>query len=170
MRPEATEYASFYAGYVNLVPETDILAVLQTQLSDVSVFWRSIPESAATLIHPPYSWRIRQVLDHLVDGERIFGYRLLRIARGDMTPLPGFDEHFYAEASEECPSPLSDIVGSFEALRQANVLLIRNLADAAWDRAGTASGSRITARALAWILAGHVRHHDVILQKRLEVR
>ena len=87
-----------------------------------------------------------------------------------MTPLPGFDEHFYAEASEECPSPLSDIVGSFEALRQANVLLIRNLADAAWDRAGTASGSLITARALAWILAGHVRHHDVILQKRLEVR
>lgn len=170
MRPESTEYASFYAGYVNLVPEADILSVLQMQLDDVSQFWRTIPESSASVIHPPYSWKIRQVLDHLVDGERIFGYRLLRIARGDATPLPGFDEHFYAAASEEQPSPLSDIVESFECLRRANILLIRNLPDAAWDRAGTASGSLITPRALAWILAGHVRHHDVILRKRLDVR
>lgn len=167
MRPVSTEYAPFYHGYIQEIPESDILSVLQTQLDDISQFWRSIPESAATLIHPPYTWKIRQVLEHLADGERIFGYRLLRIARGDTTPLPGFDENFYAEASEEQPWPLTDIVKSFEALRQANLLLIRNLADAAWDRAGTASGSRVSVRALAWILAGHVRHHDRILRQRL---
>ncbi len=167
MRPDPTEYASFFSGYVNLVPEADIVSVLRDQLNEIPQFWRTIPETAAAVVHPPYSWSIRQVMDHLVDGERIFGYRLLRIARGDTTPLAGFDENFYATASEEHPWPLSDIVESFASLRRANVLLIKNLSDAAWDRAGTTSGSHITVRALAWILAGHIRHHDEILRKRL---
>lgn len=168
MKPAHTEYSEFYAGYIRLVPEDDVLNVLEQQLIEISDFWRRIPESEAAVIHPPYAWKIRQVLDHLVDGERIFGYRLLRIARGDSTPLPGFDEHFFAEASEERPAPLADIIGSFEALRQANILLIRNLPESAWSRAGTMSDSPITVRALAYILAGHIRHHDAILRQRLQ--
>lgn len=167
MKPDPTEYSEFYAGYTRLVPEDDVLKVLEQQLAEISDFWRRIPESEAAVIHPPYSWKIRQVLDHLVDGERIFGYRLLRIARGDSTPLPGFDEHFFAEASEERPAPLADIIASFEALRRANILLIRNLPESAWNRVGTMSDSPITVRALAYILAGHIRHHDVILRQRL---
>ena len=104
-----------------------------------------------------------------MDGERIFGYRLLRIARADLTPLPGFDEHFFAEASEEHPAPLADIIASFDALRRANILLIRNLPEAAWNRVGTMSGSSVTVRALAYILAGHIRHHDAILRHRLPI-
>ena len=167
MRPDPSECAMFYRGYIDQIPETDIVGVLQSQLSEVCQFWRTIPEELAASVQPPYTWKLRQVLDHLVDGERIFGYRLHRIARGDATPLPGFDEQHYAVASEEHPAPLSDIIAAFESLRMANLLLIRNLADAAWDRAGTTSGSHITARALIYILAGHVRHHDVVLRKRL---
>ncbi len=167
MRPDESEYSSFFAGYIRLVPEDDILDVLQSQCESVTCYWRSTPESAAELVHPPFSWSVRQVLIHLVDGERIFGYRLLRIARGDKTPLPGFDEHFFADASEEQPWQLSDIVDSFEMLRRANMLLIKNLPAAAWDRSGIVSGANITSRALAWIIAGHVRHHDAILRKRL---
>ena len=167
MQPKPDEYAAFYAGYVNLVPEEDVLSVLQTQLHTVSEFWRTIPESAATVVHQPYTWNVRQVLDHLTDGERIFGYRLLRIARGDATALPGFDEHFYADASEESAAPLADIADMFAALRQANILLLKNLPEVAWTRMGTMSDTVISVRALAFILAGHVRHHDAILRKRL---
>ena len=168
MRPTRDEYSDFFAGYINLVPENDVLPVLEQQLVEIPVVWRGITESEATAIHAPYTWKIRQVLDHLVDGERIFGYRLLRIARGDTTPLPGFDENFFAEASEERPAPLSDIIASFESLRLANILLIRNLPDAAWSRMGIMSGSPASARALAFILAGHIRHHDAILRRRLQ--
>ena len=167
MRPEPTEYASFYAGYVDKVPELEILPVLEAQLQDVVAFWRKIPEGLANVVHAPYTWKVRQVLDHLVDGERIFGYRLLRIARGDTTPLEGFDEDAYALASEEYPAPLCDIVESFETLRRANILLIKNLSEAAWSRLGTSNGTPITVRALAYIMAGHIRHHDAILRKRL---
>ncbi len=125
MRPDPSEYAPYYAGYVDLVPETDILPILDSQAREVESFWRSIPENAASEVHAPYTWSIRQVLDHLVDGERIFGYRLLRISRGDSTPLSGFDEHLYAEASEENPAPLADIIDSFAGLRRANYLLIK---------------------------------------------
>jgi hypothetical protein len=167
MRPAQDEYSDFFAGYISLVPENDVLHVLEQQLVEIPVFWRGISETEATAIHSPYTWKIRQVLDHLVDGERFFGYRLLRIARGDKTPLPGFDEHFFAEASEERPAPLADIIESFESLRRANILLIRNLPDAAWSRIGIMSGSPASARALAFILAGHIRHHDAILRQRL---
>ena len=167
MRPDPSECALFYWGYIDQIPETDIVGVLQSQLSEVCQFWRTIPEELAASVQAPFRWKVRQVLDHLVDGERIFGYRLHRIARGDATPLPGFDEQHYAVASEEHPATLSDIIATFESLRIANLLLIRNLADAAWDRAGTTNGSHITARALIYILAGHVCHHDTILRKRL---
>lgn len=167
-RPEPSEYDSFYAGYIAKVPDGDVIQILDQQLHDVVQFWRSIPPSAASVIHPPYRWNVRQVLDHLVDGERVFGYRLFRISRGDETPLPGYDEHFYAQASEEQPAPLADIVESFEMLRRANLNLIRNLPESAWNRAGTSNNSRITARALIFILAGHVYHHDAILRQRLE--
>lgn len=167
MRPGSDEYAEFYAGYVAKVPETEILPVLKQQLTDIVQLWRSIPESSATLVHAPYSWNIRQVLDHLLDGERIFGHRLHRIGRGDQTPLPGFDENHYSVASEEHPAPLADIVEMFEHTRKVNILFLQNLAPEAWLRTGTASNSRISVRALAWILAGHIRHHDEILRRRL---
>ena len=167
MRPDSEEFAPFYAGYVSLVSENDIEDALKQQVAEIEAFWRSIPEDVASVVHEPYRWKVRQVLEHLVDGERIFGYRLLRILRGDATPLPGFDEHIYADASEEYPRTLKAITDSMVALRQANILQLETLPESAMKRTGIASGSPVSVRALAYILVGHVRHHDAVLRKRL---
>jgi len=167
MRPEPNDYSPQAAGYVALVPEADIVPVLQDQLDATVAWWRTFPESAKGEIHPPYTWELRQALHHIADAERIFGYRLLRIARGDQTPLQGFEENDYADISLELSCSLADIVNEFAALRQANLCALKSLPPQAWDRAGSASGARVTVRGLAYILAGHVRHHDAALRKRM---
>lgn len=168
MRPSPNDYSPQAAGYVALVPEVDILPVLQHQLEHTVPWWQTFPESAAQSVHPPYTWELRQALHHIADAERIFGYRLLRIARGDQTPLPGFDENPYADTTLELNCSLADIIVEFASLRQANLILLRSLPTRAWDRWGTASSARVTVRGLAYIMAGHVRHHDAALKKRMQ--
>jgi hypothetical protein len=170
MRPTSFEFSPQAAGYVALVSEDDILPALQEQLDASVAWWRSFPESAANAVHAPYTWEIRQVLQHLADCERIFGYRLLRIARGDRTPLQGFEEDAYAAASLETQSTLADIITEFACLRQANLSVLRSLPAAAWERIGTASGAAVSVRGLAYILAGHVRHHERPLGQRMGQR
>ncbi len=166
-RPASTEYAAFYGKYIDLVPETDIVAVLATQLDEMIPFLRAVPESQGNVLHPPYTWSIKQVVNHLIDCERIFGYRALRFARGDATELPGFDETAYAREADSDRCPLADFVSEFEALRRSHVLMFRNLPAAAWSRSGTANNNPVTVRAAAFILVGHARHHTAILRKRL---
>ncbi len=167
MRLLAGDYSPQAAGYVALVPEEDVLQVLQDQLDNTVAWWRTFPQSAAHTVHPPYSWELRQVLHHIADAERIFGYRLLRFSRGDQTPLQGFDENPYADTTLELNCSLADIVTEFACLRQANLIVLRSLPHSAWERWGTASDARVTVRGLAYILAGHVRHHDAALKKRM---
>ncbi|MFM8273449.1 MAG: DinB family protein [Gemmata sp.] len=166
-RPDATEHAPYFAKYTALVPEDDLLAALAAQLTDPVGFWRGIPESQGDVCHAPYTWTVKQVIGHLADGERVFGYRALRFARGDATPLPGFDENEYAKAVGYERLSVAAVVDEFETARRANLALFRNLPEAAWTRAGEANGHRMSVRALAAILVGHVRHHDAILRKRL---
>lgn len=166
-RPEPTEYAGYFSKYVDLVPEADILPVLATQLDEALAFLRAVPESQSNVLHPPYTWTVKDVVGHLTDGERVFGYRALRFARGDATPLPGFDENEYARSAEYARLTLADIVSEYEAVRRSNLLMFRNLPAAAWGRAGKASDNLLSVRALAYILVGHTRHHGAILRKRL---
>jgi hypothetical protein len=166
-RPDPTEYAGYFSKYVDLVPEPDILPVLATQLDETLAFLRAVPESQSSILHPPYTWTVKDVVGHLADGERVFGYRALRFARGDATPLPGFDENNYARSAEYARLALADVVSEYEAVRRSNVLMFRNLPAAAWDRAGKASDNHLSVRALAYILVGHTRHHGAILRKRL---
>jgi hypothetical protein len=167
MRPELTEYAGFFQGYVDLVPEADVLPAMAAQLDEALAFLRGVPEAAATVCHPPYTWTLKEVVDHLTDGERVFGYRALRFGRGDTTALPGFDEGAFATAAESDRLPLADIIAAFEAARRSNLCLFRSLPAAAWDRSGIANDNRVSVRALAYIIVGHARHHTAILRKRL---
>ncbi|MDX1928990.1 MAG: DinB family protein [Pirellulaceae bacterium] len=167
MRPLPNDYSPQAAGYVALVPEEDILPVLQAQLDTTVAWWRTWPESAARVVHPPYTWELRQALQHMADCERIFGYRMLRIARGDQTPLPGFDEDSYADRTLEVDCSMADTITEFVCLRQANLIVLRSLPPAAWERSGTASDARVTVRGLAYIMAGHVRHHEIAFRKRM---
>jgi hypothetical protein len=168
-RPGPTDFAPYYGKYLDLVPEDDVLPALAGQLDEVLPVLRAIPEAAGNVRHPPYTWSIKQVVGHLSDCERVFGYRALRFARGDATPLPGFEENDYAREGDFDRVPLADLVREFEVVRQSHVWLFQNLPAAAWDRAGEANGSRVTVRAAAYILVGHVRHHLAIVRKRLGV-
>jgi hypothetical protein len=166
-RPQPDEHAPYYGKYVSLVPEQDILSVLESQLDETVEMLGSIPESQAVVLHPPYTWTIKQVVGHVTDGDRIFGYRALRIARGDTTPLPGFDENEYARAPEFNVLPLASLVSEFESVRRSVISLFQNLTNESWARRGEANGNPVSVRALAFIIAGHTRHHMTIVRKRL---
>lgn len=166
-KPEPTEYAGFFANYVNLVTEPDPLPVLAAQLDDASAFLRTVSEADASVLHAPYTWTFKEVIGHVADGERVFGYRALRFARGDATPLPGFDEALYAAHAESNRLPFAEVLADWEAARRSNVSLFRSLPEAAWARGGEANGAYLSVRALACIVVGHTRHHLAILKKRL---
>ena len=165
--PEASEYAPYYGKYVALVPDTDVLAAMRSQLEQTLALLRDVPEAEANKRHPPYTWSVKEVVGHLTDSERVFGYRALRFARGDATPLPGFDENAYARMAEFDRCSLSGLVAEFEAVRRSHLSLFRHLPEAAWERRGVANNTTLSVRALAYVIVGHVRHHGVILRKRL---
>lgn len=166
-RPESTDYAAFYGKYVDLVTEADVLSAMAAQLEHLLAFLRAVPEAEASVLHAPYTWTLKEVIGHVTDGERVFGYRALRFARGDATPLASFDENAFALASDYNRLPWVDVISEWEAARRSNLWLFRNLPEAAWTRAGIASENRVTVNALAYIIVGHARHHAVILRKRL---
>jgi hypothetical protein len=166
-RPAADEYAPFYAGYVNLVPEDDVLAAMNRQTKDVIPLLRSVSEETSKVVHAPSSWSVKQVVGHLGDGERVFGYRAMCVSRGDENPLPGFDENAYMDAADFDRYSYADLVDQFEALRRANVVMFQHLTAKAWGRWGTVWEKPITVRAQAYILVGHVWHHANILRRRL---
>ena len=168
-RPQEHEFAPFYAGYVALVPEDDILGVLAGQIGVVRVACACVPPERETFRYAPDKWSIRQVIGHVTDGERVFGHRAFCIARGEQASLPGFDEQAYmAEANYE-ERPLAELVEDFAALRGVNLAFLRSLPPEAWRRRGIANGVSVTVLALAYMLAGHVRHHLGVLSDRYGV-
>lgn len=168
-RPEATEYAPFYASYVARVPEEEILPVLAGQVVEIRSLAAGVPPERETFRYAPGKWSVREVLGHVTDGERLFGYRALAIGRGDETSLPGFDEQAYMVHAGFDAVPLADLAEDFAAAREANLRMLGRFDEAAWRRVGTANAVPVSARALAWIMAGHVRHHLAIFEERYGV-
>jgi hypothetical protein len=165
--PDSSEYAPYYGKYVSLVPDEDALAAMRSQLTETLALLRGVPEAEANKRHPPYTWSVKDVVGHLTDCERVFGYRALRFARGDATPLPGFEENDYARAAESDRRTLAELAAEFEALRRSHIGFFAGLPETAWSRKGTANNDEVTVRALAYILVGHERHHTAILRRRL---
>jgi hypothetical protein len=168
-RPAPSEYAPANAGYVNLVlDEDDIITTHEQQLAEVLALLGPVAEDVGNVRHAPYTWSVNEVIGHMIDCERIFGYRAMRIARGDAAPLPGFDENAYVRAAESDRCRLCDLVAEFEAVRRSHLWLLRHLPETAWTRSGEANGNSVSVCAVAYIMAGHVRHHLGILRRRLE--
>jgi hypothetical protein len=165
-RPEASEYAPFYAGYVGLVDTTDVLGALRTQIDASLALLRGLSGEASLARYAPGKWSIREVVGHVTDGERIFAYRALRIGRGDKTPLPGFEQDDYVPPAHFDRRPWPDLLDEWEAVRRTSVMLFAGFDDEAWSRVGTASGKEITVRALAYVIAGHERHHMGVLRSK----
>jgi hypothetical protein len=168
-RPAPTEYAPFYAAYVALVPEDDVLAALESQPADWRRLAAAVPAERESHRYAPGKWSIREVLGHVAHGERVFGYRAFAISRGEQAPLPSFDENAYVAASGDAGVALGALVEELVAVRQANLAFLRRLPGGAWDRVGTASGKPVSVRALAFIMAGHPRHHVAVLRDRYGV-
>lgn len=165
-RPREDEYAPFYARYVALVPETDILGVLERQAEEIRRLVASVPAERETHRYAEGKWSVRGVLGHLVDGERVFGYRALCISRGETAPLPSFDENRYVAAARSDGIPLRELADELALVRRSNLVVLRRLEPSEWRRVGTASGHPISVQALAWVMAGHPRHHVNILRER----
>ena len=164
--PAASEHAPYYGRYVGLVPSGDIVATLERQGEETSRLLKGLSAEKADFRYAPAKWSIKEVIGHLTDAERIFSYRALRFARGDDTPLAGFNENDYAPAGGFGARSLEDLVADFRAVRASTVALFRGLPASAMTRGGEASGARVTVRALAWITAGHELHHLTILRDR----
>jgi hypothetical protein len=165
-RPADTEYASYYAKYVGLVPEADVIATLEGQIDDFRRFAASVRADRESFRYAPDKWSVREVIGHITDGERVFGYRAFCISRGEQAPLPSFDENVYVAQSGYDRVPLPELTDELVSVRRANLALLRRLEPAGWTRLGTASGKAISVRALAYIMVGHPRHHLVILHER----
>jgi DinB superfamily len=165
-RPEKNEYNPFYETYVSLVPETEILPALERQIQETRALLGGISEEKSLYRYGADKWSIRQVIGHMIDGERVFAFRALTFSRADTVQLPGFDENHYVSEANFDQISLTDLCAEFVALRTANLLMFKQLTAQAWTRAGIASDNHITVRALAFIMVGHVRHHTKILQER----
>lgn len=169
-RPGDDEYAPFYAGYIAGVPEGDLLEFLELQLNTLMTRCSGLSEAQGAQAYAPGKWSVKEVIQHLTDAERIFAYRLLRVARGDATPLPGFEEDAYAAESGAARRTVADLAAEFASVRRATQSLLRSLTPETAVRRGTASGATVSVRALAWIIAGHANHHLGILRDRYGVK
>jgi hypothetical protein len=168
--PATDEYGAPYAGYIARVPAGhDLLDLLARQAEENGARLRAVPEARGGHRYAAGKWSVKEVVLHLADVERIMAYRALRVARGDATPLPGFDENAYAPHSGADAQPLAALLDEWGDVRRATLSLFRHLPADAWTRRGTASGFPVTVRALAWIIAGHERHHLEVLDQRYEL-
>jgi hypothetical protein len=166
-RPEADEFAPFYASYVVKVADvTDAPRRLREQGEAMSALLGPVSEAASAFRYAPGKWSVKEVVGHMADAERVFSYRLLRIARADETPLAGFDEQSYVREAGFDRLALEDLTASFQAARAATAALVHGLDTATWQRRGTASGLPVSARALLYIILGHVEHHGEVLKTR----
>lgn len=165
-RPAADEFAPYYGTYITRVPDGDVVHTLGAQIVHTLGYLRAIPGSQAGHRYAPGKWSIREVVGHLTDAERIFGYRALRFARGDATPLPGFDENAYVANARLDDRPLASLIDEYEAVRAATIAMFDGLFPEEWIRSGEASGKRMSVRALAWVIAGHELHHLDVLRTR----
>lgn len=165
--PDVSEYAAPFAGYVQKSPTGDIRHHLAKQLSETQALLSGLSELESLVRHAPYTWSVKQVVGHIADCERVFGHRVLWIARGGAAPLPSFDETIFMESSDFDRWPFVELLAEFELVRRSHVALLAHLEPTAWTRRGIVLDQPTTARAMARVMFGHAKHHLDILQKRL---
>jgi hypothetical protein len=165
-RPEADEAAPAYHGYIAKVPDGNLSDHLMDQLHELEHLLAQVTDRAALARYAEGKWSIKEVLGHLSDAERIFSYRLLRIGRGDETPLSGYDENAYVPTGRFDQRPLPMLLAEFRSVRLSTAALIEGMGDECWTRRGLANGKPVSARAMAYIIVGHVTHHIGVLRDR----
>jgi DinB family protein len=169
-RPAAGECSPLHERYVARVPESDIAQVLENQVEEWRRLAAGVTPEREDFRYAPGKWRVRDVFGHVADTERLFGYRLFSVLRGERASLPGADENAYAREAEPWLPRLDELVREFASLRESNLFLVRRFDETSSVREGVANGIRVTARALAYCMAGHVRHHTAGLVENYGLR
>ena len=170
-RPEPGEYPSYAETYIDTVQGGDILRAFSEQLETTRNLLVKVDDQVAgTFAYAPGKWTIKQVLGHIIDTERIFGYRALRISRNDSTPLPGFEQDDYVSFAGSNERSLANLLDELRAVRGATMALFRNIPQNAWLRKGSANNSTVTVRGIAFQAAGHEAHHLTILREKYRAK
>ena len=165
-RPQTTEAADYYFRYIDLITSDDILHALRNQTSEMLQLLSGISEEQSLYSYAPGKWTIREVLNHVNDGERIFAGRALWFARGFTDPLPSFEQDIAVQNAEANNTSWADLVEEFRNVRISTLSLFKSLPAEAWDRTGVASDNPVSVRAIAYIIAGHVAHHIGVLREK----
>ena len=164
-RPQPDEYGSFHKTYIDKAKD-DVLAELEEQLLSFSSFLKSIPSDKENFAYAEGKWTVKEILGHIIDTERIMAYRLMRVARNDDTPLPGFKENSYVQNAHFSSQVFTTMIDEFKAVRNANLFLFKSLSEEELDRRGIASNLPVSVRSLLFIIAGHLNHHIAVIKER----
>ncbi|MBD0380777.1 DinB family protein [Paenibacillus sedimenti] len=165
-RPDRNEYAPYFSTYIDAVPDEDYDQFLRNQLDEVKDLFSQLSEEKGEGRYAPGKWSLKEVLGHMTDTERVMSYRMMRIARGDFTKLPGFDQDILIANGSFSEFTLKALLEDFVAVRKATFTLLGTIPDSAWERTGNVSERDVTARSLAYIIAGHAQHHLNVIQQR----
>jgi len=165
-RPQTTEAAPYYFKYIDLITSDEIVPAIESQMDEMVPFLQGISEEQSQHSYEPGKWTIREVLNHVNDGERLFLYRALWFARGFQDALPSFDQDRAVQTAHANNTSWGELVEEFKTVRLATISFFKNLPEEAWSKTGVASDYPFTVRSLAYIIAGHVAHHRNVLTER----
>lgn len=165
-QPNAADFPEYFGRYVSKVDAGSLAEAAEKYAGELNAFYTGLPEDKAMYAYAPGKWTLKEVLQHVIDAERIFSYRLMRIARHDHTPLPSFDENSYVANSGANQRSFQSLKDEFVAVRHASDLLIRSLTPEQLSLSGTASNLPVTANAIGFILFGHLQHHRMVIEEK----
>jgi uncharacterized damage-inducible protein DinB len=165
-RPAATEAPEYYNHYINLVKSNDVIKELKDQILKIQAIISEIPEDKENFSYADGKWTIKQLLGHMIDTERVFGYRAMCIARKDKTALPGFDENAFVANSNFHKRTLYELGHEFAIVREANMAMFRTFEEEELSQMGNANGKDVSVRAIIYMVAGHAIHHMGVLKTR----
>jgi len=165
-RPDLQMVPEFYHKYVNKVHNEDVKKAIEDNTEETVRFLQAIPDEKWNYRYADGKWSIKEMIQHIIDGERIFSYRALCFARGEKTSLPGFDENDYADASKADRRSKEELIREFEAVRQGTQLLYAAFDEEQLASIGTANNNPISVNAIGYIIVGHIKHHLAVLQER----
>ncbi len=163
---EASDYHRYYQPYIDALGDVELMDLLRKQLRNFPEFIQAIPDSHWQYRYGLDKWTVAEVLLHIIDAERIFQYRALRIGRGDQTPLPGFEENAYVPKSKANERSKESVIEEYRAVRQSTLHLYTHFGPETLHLRGTASGAEVTVAALGFLMAGHQKHHRNIIRER----
>lgn len=164
--PGLGEAPDYYERYIGIVKSGDAYAFMQKQLTTIPAYIKSLPEPKSEFRYAPGKWTVKELIFHITDCERVFGYRALTFARGESITLPGFNQDIWTQNIDFSKYTLADLAEEFEIVRKGTLLVYKNLSEEALSRKGIANKNEVSVRAIAYITAGHAEHHLNILRER----